>query len=109
MIVTSYPFLDASSEEYQEEEVYFQEEEDHFDQYTNQGKLIFLQSAQLYQSKDTHLLLYATWSNPKFYPYKLLLWFLKLTFIVNFGLSIEYYKSIKFSLESYQIVSTLHD
>jgi hypothetical protein len=43
VIVTSYPFLDASTEEYQEEEVYFQEEEDHFDQYTNQGKLIFLQ------------------------------------------------------------------
>ena len=37
--------LDASTEEYQEEEeeVYFQGEEDHFDQYTNQGKLIFLQ------------------------------------------------------------------
>ena len=43
MIVISYPFLDASTEEYQEEEVYFQEEEDHFYQYTNQGKLIFLQ------------------------------------------------------------------
>ena len=51
MIVISYPFLDASTEEYQEEEVYFQEEEDHFDQYTNQGKLTFLQSAKLYQSK----------------------------------------------------------
>ena len=51
VIVISYPFLDASTEEYQEEEVYFQEEEDHFDQYTNQGKLIFLQSAKLYQSK----------------------------------------------------------
>ena len=51
MIVTSYPFLDASTEEYQEEEVYHQEEEDHFDQYTNQGKLIFLQSAKLYQDK----------------------------------------------------------
>ena len=48
VIVTLYPFLDASTEEYQEEEVYFQEEEDHFDQYTNQGKLIFLQSAKLY-------------------------------------------------------------
>ena len=48
----SYSFLDASTEEYQEEEeVYFQGEEDHFDQYTNQGKLIFLQSAKLYQSK----------------------------------------------------------
>ncbi len=48
----SYSFLDASTEEYQEEEeVYFQGEEDHFDQYTNQGKLIFLQGAKLYQSK----------------------------------------------------------
>ena len=44
---TSYSFIDASTEEYQEEEVYYQEEEDHFDQYTNQGKLIFLQSAKL--------------------------------------------------------------
>ncbi|KAK1692759.1 hypothetical protein QYE76_009456 [Lolium multiflorum] len=35
--------LNYASTEYQEEEVYFQEEEDHFDQYTNQGKLIFLQ------------------------------------------------------------------
>ena len=47
-----YSYLDASTEEYQEEEeVYFQEEEDHFDQCTNQGKLIFLQSAKLYQGK----------------------------------------------------------
>ena len=51
VIVISYPFLDASTEEYQEEEVYPQEEEDHFDQYTNQGKLILLHSAKLYQSK----------------------------------------------------------
>ena len=56
MIVTSYLFLDASTEEYQEEEVYCQEEEDHFDQYTNQGKLIFLQSAKLYQSKAHSLI-----------------------------------------------------
>ncbi|KAK1687053.1 hypothetical protein QYE76_047901 [Lolium multiflorum] len=39
---------DASTEEYtEEEEVYFQEEEDHFDQYTTQGKLIFLQVTQM--------------------------------------------------------------
>ncbi|KAK1609758.1 hypothetical protein QYE76_033431 [Lolium multiflorum] len=39
---------DASTEEYtEEEEVYFQEEEDHFDHYTNQGKLIFLQVTQM--------------------------------------------------------------
>ena len=47
-----YSYLDASTEEYtEEEEVYFQEEEDHFDQYTTQGKLILLLSAKLYQSK----------------------------------------------------------
>ena len=39
MIVSSYSFIDASAGDYQEEEVYFEEEEDHFDQYTNQGKL----------------------------------------------------------------------
>ena len=53
VIVPRIRILDASTEEYQEEEeeAYFQGEEDHFDQYTNQGKLIFLQSAKLYQSK----------------------------------------------------------
>ena len=53
VIVPHIRILDASTEEYQEEEeeVYFQGEEDHFDQYTNQGKLIFLQSAKLYQGK----------------------------------------------------------
>ena len=41
MIVTSYPFLDASTEEYQEEEVYFEEEEENFDHLNNQGKLYY--------------------------------------------------------------------
>jgi hypothetical protein len=51
-LYTSYSILDASTEEYQEEEeVYFQGEEDHFDHFPNQGKLIFLQSAKLYPSK----------------------------------------------------------
>ena len=53
-LCVSYSYLDASTEEYAvEEEVYTQGEEDHFDQYNNQGKLyscklIFLQSAKLY-------------------------------------------------------------
>ena len=53
VIVPRIRILDAGTEEYQEEEeeVYPQGEEDHFDQYTNQGKLIFLQGAKLYQSK----------------------------------------------------------
>jgi hypothetical protein len=38
-LYTSYPFIDASTEDYQEEEVYFEEEEENFDHYTNQGKL----------------------------------------------------------------------
>ena len=39
VIVTSYPFIDASIEGYEEEEVFYEEEEEHFDQYSNQGKL----------------------------------------------------------------------
>ena len=47
-----YSYLDASTEEYaEEEEVYTQGEEDHFDQYNNQGKLIHLQSAKLSRAK----------------------------------------------------------
>ena len=64
VIVPRIRILDAGTEEYQEEEeeVYFQGEEDHFDQYTNQGKLIFLQ-VDLVQSstraRHHYLLLYA--------------------------------------------------
>jgi hypothetical protein len=42
VIVTSYPFIDASIEGYEEEEVFYEEEE-HFDHYTNQGKLLPIQ------------------------------------------------------------------
>ena len=38
VIVTSYSFIDASTEGYEEEEVY-EEEGDHFDHQPNQGKL----------------------------------------------------------------------
>ena len=38
VLVTSYVFIDASTEEYEEEEAYAEEEE-HFDNCTNQGKL----------------------------------------------------------------------
>ena len=48
MIVSSYSFIDASTGDYPEEEVFNQEEEENFDHYPNQGKLVFLQSAQLY-------------------------------------------------------------
>jgi hypothetical protein len=39
VFVTSYPFIDASTEGYEEEEVFYEEEEEHFDNCTNQGKL----------------------------------------------------------------------
>ena len=60
VIVSSYSFIDASTGGYQEEEVFYQEEEpENFDHLTNQGKLIFLQSARLYKSKAPLLLFYA--------------------------------------------------
>jgi hypothetical protein len=39
----SYPFIDASPGDYEEEEVIYEEEEDHFDNCTNQGKLLLTQ------------------------------------------------------------------
>jgi hypothetical protein len=40
VIVSSYPFIDASTEGYEEEEVFYEEEEEeNFDHCTNQGKL----------------------------------------------------------------------
>ena len=77
----SYSFLDASTEEYQEEEeVYFQGEEDHFDQFPNQGKLIFLQSAKLYQSKAHLSITFCFLIPSQVYSYKLLPWLFKAYF-----------------------------
>ena len=39
MIVSSYSCIDASAGEYQEEEGFYPEEEEHFDHLNNQGKL----------------------------------------------------------------------
>ena len=55
MIVSSYSFIDASTGDYQEEEVFYQEEEqENFDHITNQGKLIFLQDNTLAKCKAHH-------------------------------------------------------
>ena len=44
MFVSSYSFIDASTGDYQEEEVFYQEEgEENFDHYPNQGKLLPMQ------------------------------------------------------------------
>ena len=52
MLVYPVLFIDASPEDYPEEENIYEEEE-HFDQYTNQGKLIPLQALLVLASKDT--------------------------------------------------------
>ena len=47
-MLSSYPFIDASTEGYEEEDDnIYGEEEEHFDQYTNQGKLIPMQANTL--------------------------------------------------------------
>ena len=48
-----YLFIDASTEEYEEEEGDYEEEEEHFDNCTNQGKLIPMQAILVQASKDT--------------------------------------------------------
>ena len=118
---TSYSFIDASTEGYEEEEVY-EEEEEHFDNCTNQGKLIpcrllpmqvilmqadILQDilmqvilVQISKSLPWQFIYWRHFTYPKFLPCKLLLLFIKAYFIVNFCLSLEYYKSIKLSLDS---------
>ena len=59
-LYTSYSILDASTGDYQEEEVFYQEEgEENFDHHLNQGKIILLQSAKLTMSKALPHLLYA--------------------------------------------------
>ena len=45
MIVSSYSFIDTSTGDYQEKEVFYQEEEqENFDHITNQGKLLPMQA-----------------------------------------------------------------
>ena len=51
MIVSSYSFIDTSTGDYQEEEVFYQEEEqENFDHLTNQGKLTLLQGSLVQSS-----------------------------------------------------------
>ena len=47
MIVSSYSCIDASTGEYQEEEGFYPEEEEHFDHLNNQGKLTPMQALLL--------------------------------------------------------------
>ena len=96
-------FLDASTDAYEEEEaeVYEEEEEPcanctNCGNCTNQGKLILVQV-----SKDTLQFIYlGNFSHPKFYFAKL--HFSQSIFIVDLCLKLDYYKSIKLSLDSWK-------
>ena len=73
MFVSSYSFIDASTGDYQEEEVFYQEEEEeHFDHLTNQGKLLPMQDRFVQGStraRHHYILLYEP--IPSFLLYKL--------------------------------------
>ena len=53
-IYTSYSYIDASNEEYQEEEAYSQEEEENFDNYPAQGKLTLAKHKCLALQEQRH-------------------------------------------------------
>ena len=57
-LCTSYVLIDASTEGYEEEGNYEEEEEEHFDNCTNQGKLIPMQAILVQASKDTIAVLF---------------------------------------------------
>ena len=60
--VFPYVFIDASTEEYEEEAEVYEEEEEHFDNCTNQGKLIpcmlLLMQAILVQARKDPIAIY---------------------------------------------------
>ena len=66
MIGTSYSFIDASTEGYEEEETY-EEEENHFDHQPNQGKLLSMQAILVQASKDTIAIYLGNLTHPKFF------------------------------------------
>ena len=80
---TSYSFIDASTKDYQEEEVYFEEEEENFDHYTNQGKLYSCKlpkcKALLEQGTITYYFMFND-PNLSFYRASFWLWFIKVYF-----------------------------
>ena len=102
MIVSSYSFLDASTGDYQEEEVFYQEEEENFDHITTQGKLLPMQDrlmqvimlqantlarfpcAKLYKSKAPIFLFMLNAPIPSFYFTSFSkFWLSKFTFLIH--------------------------
>ena len=74
-MLSSYPFIDASTEGYEgDDETIYGEEEEHFAHCTNQGKLIPMQALLVQDSKDTPAIYFylGNFTNPKFLSCKLL-------------------------------------
>ena len=89
-IYTSYSYIDASNEEYQEEEGYSQEEEENFDNYPAQGKLTLAKHKCLALQEQRHhhtLLLCITY--PMFLPTFIFAYLLQSTFWFMNSLGLE--------------------
>jgi hypothetical protein len=80
-IYTSYSYIDASTDEYQEEDAYSQEEEENFDNYSAQGKLTLAKHKclALQEQRHHHLLPYVL-PIPGFYLHLPLLIYFKVPF-----------------------------
>ena len=81
-----YLFIDASTEGYPEEEVIYEEEEENFDHFSNQGKLIPIQALLVQDSKDTLAIYLRNLTISKSYFAKL--YFSQSIFIVHLCLSL---------------------
>ena len=76
-IYTSYSYIDASNEKYQEEEDYSQEEEENFDNYPAQGKLTLAKHKCLaLQEQRHHHIFTFMYYLPHVFTYKFTLLFL---------------------------------
>ena len=72
-----YLFIDASTEEYEDEADVYEEEEEHFDNGTNQGKLIPMQAIVRHCKTPLQFIYLGNLTNPKFLSCKLLFLFIK--------------------------------
>ena len=106
----SYLFIDASTDAYEEEGDYEEEEEEHFDNCTNQGKLIPMQAKIVQASKDTiAIYLFRESYQSQVFTLQAFTFYLLKSFIVHLCLSIRITPRVyNFSLATKNLVSTPH-
>ena len=90
---TPYVFIDASTERYEEEGDYEEEEEENFDHCTNQGKLIPMQAIVRHCKTPLQFNYLGNLTYPKILSCKLLL--LSQSVIVDLCLSLELLQELK--------------